>query len=190
MAIHLAVEEIEVKVQNTVSSIDLGTELDLKYIAKKLKAEGADYNPSKFPGLIYKLKKPKAAFLIFGTGKLVCTGTQSERDANYALERIIKKLGKIGIKLKSPPKLKVENIVASADIKRQIHLEKAILKLEGANYEPEQFPGLIYRQKKPKATFLLFRTGKLVCTGTKKLEEIYKAIYEVRRKLMEEGLFL
>ncbi len=186
----LSIEEIEVRVQNIVSSIDLGRPLDLKYIADKLEPEGAEYDPRNFPGLIFRLKKPKAAFLIFGTGKLVCTGTQSEKEAYKALERIISKLEKIGIKVSKEPKLKVENIVASVDIKRQINLEKAIIELEGSNYEPEQFPGLIYRQKNPKATFLLFRTGKLVCTGTKKLEEIYKAVYRVREELAEKDLFL
>ncbi len=181
-------EEIEIKVQNVVASITLNTKLDLNLIAEKL--QKVIYEPEQFPGLVYRLKKPSAAFLIFSSGKLVCTGTKSEESVRKALDRVLKEFEKIGINVKNKPTIKVENIVASADIKKKINLEKAIQTLGNAIYEPEQFPGLIFKLDYPSSVLLLFSSGKLVCTGTNSLSEIYRSVYKVKEILREKSVLM
>jgi len=68
-------------------------------------------------------------------------------------------------------KIRIENVVASTSLGKELDLPGISKSLEGAEYEPEQFPGLVYRMKNPKAATLLFRSGKVVCTGAKSLEE-------------------
>ena len=79
--------------------------------------------------------------------------------------------------------IRIENIVASASLGIRIPLEKIVERLEGTEYEPEQFPGLVYRMKNPKAAFLLFSSGKIVCTGVRKVEDIQNAVRKVAKKL-------
>ncbi|RLI34275.1 TATA box-binding protein, partial [Candidatus Bathyarchaeota archaeon] len=83
---------------------------------------------------------------------------------------------------------KIQNIVASANLGGMIDLEKAAYTLGRTMYEPEQFPGLIYRMDDPKVVILLFASGKLVCTGAKKESEVYEAVKKLHERLEREGL--
>ncbi|MCS7105843.1 MAG: hypothetical protein NZ942_00800 [Candidatus Aenigmarchaeota archaeon] len=84
-------------------------------------------------------------------------------------------------------KIRIENIVASASLGVNVTLEKIVSKLEGMEYEPEQFPGLVYRMENPKVAFLLFGSGKIVCTGARSVEDVKSAVKKVSRKLKEIG---
>ncbi|MCD7465019.1 TATA box-binding protein-like protein 2 [Datura stramonium] len=162
--------------QNIASTVNLdcGNKLDLKAIA--LHARNAEYNPKRLPAVIMRIREPKTTALIFGTGKIVCTGAKSEGDwklATRKFARIIQKLGYPEVKFKD---FKIQNIVASCDVRFPIRLEGlAYAHRAFSSYEPEIFPGLIYRMKQPKIVLLVFASGKIVITGAKFRDDIYTA---------------
>jgi transcription initiation factor TFIID TATA-box-binding protein len=170
-----------------VASASLGTELDLPAIAVSL--EGAEYEPERFPGLIYRLKEPKTATLLFRSGKVVCTGAKSVEQVKVAIDKVIKQLEKIGIRIKTEPKIEIQNIVASSDLGQSINLNAIAitLGLERVEYEPEQFPGLVYRLDVPKVVLLLFGSGKLVCTGARKPQDVEDAVDKITVELRGAG---
>jgi len=149
---------------------------------------GVEYRPEQFPGLVFRLKRPKTATLIFNSGKMVCTGAKSGKESRRAIMKVVKELKKGGIIIISKPDLKVVNIVASASLGGMIDLEKAAFTLGKTMYEPEQFPGLIYRMDDPKVVILLFASGKLVCTGAKKEQDVYDAVQKLHTLLEEKSL--
>ena len=159
-----------IKIENVVASTAIGQEIDLKSVTLAL--EGADYDPEQFPGLVYRTKDPKTAALIFRSGKIVCTGAKSIEDVDKGLKKVFKKMESVGIKVMANPDITVQNIVASADLGSVLNLNAIAigLGLENIEYEPEQFPGLVYRLDVPKVVVLLFGSGKLVVTGGKKAQ--------------------
>ncbi|MDR0461452.1 MAG: TATA-box-binding protein [Nitrososphaerota archaeon] len=176
-----------VSIENVVASATLNQKFDLNSVVKG--CPGVEYNPEKFPGLIYRLKRPKTTTLIFSSGKMVCTGAKSEKEARRATMNVIKELKKSGIIIIDKPDIKVQNIVASGVLGGMADLEKAAYMLKHTMYEPEQFPGLIYRMENPKVVILLFASGKLVCTGAKNEKDVYEAI-EKLHVLLEETDFI
>ena len=93
-----------------------------------------------------------------------------------SIKKIIKSLEKINVKIKIKPKINIQNIVASGSVGMDLNLNVLAMKLENTEYEPEQFPGLVYKLPQAKATFLLFSNGKIVCTGTKSEGEVNEAL--------------
>jgi transcription initiation factor TFIID TATA-box-binding protein len=178
----------KIKIENVVASTTLGEELDLQSIALAL--DGAEYEPEQFPGLIYRLKEPKTATLLFRSGKVVCTGGRSLPHVQEAIKKVAKQIEKAGIKVKVEPKIDVQNIVASSDLGQEINLNAIAISLglERVEYEPEQFPGLVYRLDSPKVVVLLFGSGKLVCTGAKVEEDAAMAVDKITEELKAAGL--
>jgi transcription initiation factor TFIID TATA-box-binding protein len=178
----------KIKIENVVASTSLGVELDLPSIALAL--DGAEYEPEQFPGLIYRLKDPKTATLLFRSGKVVCTGAKSLEHVKVAVNKVAKQLERIGIKVKVEPKIEVQNIVASSDLGEEINLNAIAISLglEHVEYEPEQFPGLVYRMTEPKVVLLLFGSGKLVCTGARKPQDVEAAVNKITEELKAAGL--
>jgi len=174
------------KIENVVAAAALNQKVDLNAVVKSF--PGVEYRPEQFPGLVFRLKKPKTATLIFNSGKMVCTGAKSEKEAHRAVKKVVKELKNGGIIIIGKPELKVVNIVASVNLGGIIELEKAAYDLKKTMYEPEQFPGLIYRMDEPKVVILLFASGKLVCTGAKKEQDVYDAVHKLHRMLEEEEL--
>ena len=175
-----------ISIENVVASATLNQKVDLNAVVKGY--PGVEYRPEQFPGLVFRLKRPKTATLIFNSGKMVCTGAKSEKEARRAVMKVIKELKKGGIIIISKPDLKIVNIVASAGLGGMIDLEKAAYALEKTMYEPEQFPGLIYRMVEPKVVILLFASGKLVCTGAKREQDVYDAVEKLHTLLEEKSL--
>jgi transcription initiation factor TFIID TATA-box-binding protein len=175
-----------ISIENVVASATLNQKVDLNAVVKGY--PGVEYRPEQFPGLVFRLKRPKTATLIFSSGKMVCTGAKSEKEARRAVLKVIKELKKGGIIIISKPELKIQNIVASASLGGMIDLERAAFTLSRTMYEPEQFPGLIYRMEEPKVVILLFASGKLVCTGAKKEEDVYVAVDRLNGLLEEKSL--
>ncbi len=178
--------QAKVKIENVVASATLNQRIDLKAVVKSY--PGVEYRPEQFPGLVFRLKRPKTATLIFNSGKMVCTGAKSEKEARGAVMKVIRELKKSGIVIIGKPELKIQNIVASANLGGMIDLEKSAFTLGKTMYEPEQFPGLIFRMDDPKVVILLFASGKLVCTGAKKEEDVYKAVEKLHKRLEDEEL--
>jgi transcription initiation factor TFIID TATA-box-binding protein len=175
-----------ISIENVVASATLNQKVDLNAVVKGY--PGVEYRPEQFPGLVFRLKRPKTATLIFNSGKMVCTGAKSEKESRRAVMKVIKELKKGGIIIISKPELKVQNIVASAGLGGMIDLEKAAYTLGRTMYEPEQFPGLIYRMEIPKVVILLFASGKLVCTGAKREQDVYDAVEKLHTLLEEKSL--
>ena len=177
-----------ISIENVVTSASVNQSIDLLMTTKLF--PDVEYHPEQFPGLVFRLKSPKTATLIFSSGKMVCTGAKSEAQAKKAVETVIQKLRKAGIDIRNEPIIEIQNIVASASLGGRINLELAATTLEHNMYEPEQFPGLIYRMDDPKTVILLFASGKLVCTGAKKEEEVYRAVTKLHELLEEKGLMI
>ncbi|CQH64544.1 TATA-binding transcription initiation factor (plasmid) [Halobacterium hubeiense] len=178
-----------IHVENVVASSDVGQELALDQLAIDL--DGADYRPEDFPGVVYRLQEPKAAALIFRSGKVVCTGAKSVDDVHESLEIVFADLRELGVDVADSPAITVQNIVSSASLEQSLNLNAIAigLGLEQVEYEPEQFPGLVYRLDDPDVVVLLFGSGKLVITGGNETEEAQQALIHVQDRLSELGLF-
>ena len=177
-----------INIENVVASATLNQRIDLNAIVRVF--PGVEYRPEQFPGLVYRLKKPKTATLIFSSGKMVCTGAKSEGQARKAVFKVVDELKRDGIVIMGKPEITIQNIVASCGLGGRIDLEKAVYGLKKTMYEPEQFPGLIYRMDEPKVVILIFTSGKLVCTGAKKEIQVYTAVKKLKETLESKGLIL
>ena len=160
----------EYKIQNIVATTSLEKPVPLTKLART--QPNTEYNPETFPGLVLRIKEPKSAVLVFSSGNLVCTGTKSLTQVRKVIDEVIKQLKKVNVKITITPKITVQNIVASGTINLQLNLNYLALEMENTEYEPEQFPGLVYKLEESNATFLLFSNGKLVCTGTKNKQQL------------------
>ncbi|MFQ6081494.1 MAG: TATA-box-binding protein [Candidatus Bathyarchaeia archaeon] len=177
-----------VKIENVVASATLKHGIHLRAVARAFPE--MEYRPNQFPGLVFRLKKPRTTILIFGSGKMVCTGAKSAREARRALRRVVKRLKNAGIVILGRLSTKIQNVVASANLGGTVDLVRWY-ESQGLGgrmmYEPEQFPGLIYRMEEPRAVILLFSSGKLVCTGAKKEEDVYQAVDRLRQRLEKDS---
>ena len=173
-------------IENVVASASIDQRVDLNLITKNF--VDVEYHPDQFPGLVFRLKSPKTATLIFSSGKMVCTGGKSEEQSRKAVQEVVRRLKNGGIPIKNEAVIVIQNMVASANLGGRIHLEEAARQLPKSMYEPEQFPGLIHRMPDPKTVILLFSSGKLVCTGAKKEGEVYRAVNNLHVMLEEKGL--
>ena len=177
-----------IEIVNVVASAVLDQKLDLYEIQKKF--PDVEYNPDQFPGAVFRLRVPKTATLLFSTGKMVCTGSKSEDMARKAVKIVVQKLKKEKVKIKKDAVVTVQNIVSSINLGGKIHLEKTARTLPRSMYEPEQFPGVIHRMVDPKTVILLFASGKLVCTGAKTEQDVYRSVYNLHSLLEELDLML
>jgi transcription initiation factor TFIID TATA-box-binding protein len=182
----LTLEGMDISVENVVATATLDQKLDLIAIMKVFR--NVEYRPKKFPGLVFRLKRPKTATLIFSTGKMVCTGAKSEKLARSAIKKVVKELKGNGIIILGKPVIVIQNIVASANLHGKIDLEMAADIMDNVMYEPEQFPGLIYRMAEPKVVILIFASGKLVCTGGKSAEMVDVAVVKLHGILKDFDL--
>ncbi|MCD6456421.1 MAG: TATA-box-binding protein [Methanophagales archaeon] len=180
--------KLNIKVENVVANARIADELDLNYIESRL--EDAVFTKKKFPGLVYRTKEPKSAFLIFRSGKVVCTGSKTEEGVRRVMDTLSADLRGIGVEVVEHPEFRVQNIVASANVGRELNLGAIVvgLELEGMEYEPEVFPGLVYRIAEPKSAILIFSSGRLVITGGKTLEDCEKSVDVLLDKLRQIGL--
>src|SRR5713101_7459831 len=137
------------RIENVVASTSLGRELDLG---------GSEYEPEQFPGLIYRIKEPKTAILLFRSGKVVCTGAKSLENVKTAIYLVAKQIEADGIPIKKNPEIEVQNIVATSDI--------------GA----------------PEVPLLMFGSGKVVCAGARKPADVEKAVEKITAELKANGL--
>jgi len=180
--------QASINIENVVATATTNQKIDLQSVVKAFPS--VEYRPQQFPGLVFRIKKPKTATLIFGSGKMVCTGAKSEGQAKRAIRKVVRELKNNGIVILRRPMIKVQNMVASASLGVRIDLEKAVYHLGRTMYEPEQFPGLIYRMDEPRVVILVFASGKIVCTGAKREEDVYEAVTKLRDQLEREELIL
>jgi transcription initiation factor TFIID TATA-box-binding protein len=179
--------DLDYKIENVVATVvvEITEKIDLNQIARR--HADVEYNPERFPGLVMRIEKPRATILIFSTGKMVVTGMRKATEAGKVVEKVLKNIRKAGIKV-SNPEITIQNIVASGDLHTNIDLNMAAIVMEYAMYEPEVFPGLIYRMQEPKTVFLIFSTGRIVCTGAKNKEIVREAVLKLNHEVRELGV--
>jgi len=187
-------QEPDIKIVNVVASASLEHGINLQAVVKAFPS--VEYRPEFFPGLVFRIKRPRTATLIFRTGKMVCTGAKSEKEARRALKKVFRKMKKMNIAIHGKLHIKIQNIVASVILGGKVDLEgvyeaggKGSLRVK-MMYEPEQFPGLIYRMENPRAVILIFSSGKLVCTGAKKEKLVHQAVMKLRQRLDENDAII
>jgi len=180
--------ETKPRVENIVASTQFAKELDLYAVAEKL--VGSEYDPTSFPGLIYRISDPKTAILLFKSGKANCTGGKSLEEVRRAIQKVAGLLIESGISTNPDPEFAVQNMVAIYDIGHALNLTNLTiaLGLENIEYEPEQFPGLVYRVRDPKVVCLLFGSGKMVITGAKNEKDIERAVDGVIHAIRLSGI--
>ena len=172
----------KIKIENVVASTDIKKIISLDKLLNVL--ENSEYEPEQFPGLVYRLAEPRVATLIFRSGKIICVGARSTAAAKIALKKTVKNIKKIGIRFNEDNlKVKIENIVVAVNLGKELNLDQLAFKLENSEYEPEQFPGLVYRIYEPKVAFLLFSSGRVVCAGAKSLDAVRKAVKKLEATL-------
>jgi transcription initiation factor TFIID TATA-box-binding protein len=179
---------VKIKIENIVASAVIGEDIDLQKLSREL--ERVEYDSERFPGLICRIEDPKTATLLFRSGKVVCTGARSLGDAQKAIDIIAEKVKKTGAKIYKNHKITVQNIVATCELGVELNLNAIALtlSLEKVEYEPEQFPGLVYRVEKPAMVLLIFSSGKVVCTGAREPKEIELGLNQVLEELKGAGL--
>jgi len=175
-------------IENVVASTGVDRELDLDAVAEDL--DGTDYDQEKFPGAVYRTQDPKSAALIFRSGKIVCTGAKSTDDVYESLDIVFDELRDLGIDVPSNPEITIQNIVSSGDLGYPVNLNAVAIGvgLENIEYEPEQFPGLVYRLDDPHVVTLIFGSGKVVVTGAKEPADAGRALDIISSRLDELGL--
>ncbi len=182
------------KIQNVVVSANIFATLPLEKLAVVL--DNSDYTPETFPGLIYKVEDEnlsfkKASFLLFSSGRVICAGTKSIKDSKAAVEHVVEDLKEVGIEITKKPQITVQNMVASGSVGGKLNLNEIVFLFENTEYEPEQFPGLVYKLKGEDVlqniTFLLFGTGKIVIAGAKSEKEIKDSVVFLREQLIDVG---
>ncbi len=180
----------KIRIENVVATTVICKELELSKIAKAL--PGAHYDTERFPGVVYRIAKPKTAMLLFRSGKVVCTGAQSVDEVGIAIALLARHLEAAGVSVHKKPEILVQNIVASADLGCVLNLNTIAitLGLDRVEYEPEQFPGLVYRIDQPKVVALIFGSGKIVLTGAKNTGDIEAALERIHEDLNNAGLLM
>jgi transcription initiation factor TFIID TATA-box-binding protein len=175
-----------IQVQNIVASVDLEIQLDLSSLAFEL--PGSEYNPSRFPALIVKFREPKISFLIFRNGKINCTGANTMDTLEEGVDKLVDQLRGRGVEIEGDPGFTVTNLVATCDLGLDLNLDEMALNLENVEYEPETFPGLVYRTYGSRVSVLVFSTGKLVVAGFRDLPEGKRIVEGLVQRLEEAGL--
>jgi transcription initiation factor TFIID TATA-box-binding protein len=173
--------EPAVEIVNVVASATLDQAVNLDAIVQVL--PNAEYPSPKFPGVVFRLERPETSTLIFSSGKMVCTGGRSVKEAVMAISRVVRELKRKGLIVSGEPQISIENIVASASLGRKVDLEGSTLGLQNAMYEPEQFPGVVYRMEDPEVVFLIFSSGRVVCVGARAEEDVHRAIDKLDQEI-------
>lgn len=171
------------KIENIVASGAVADTIDLEVISTTI--ENCELNKKRFPGAVYRIQDPKIAMLIFSSGKVVLTGVRSNEALEQGLNHLITKLREAGVPCYDEPRVKVTNMVCSYDMGNKINLNKVVmtLSLENIEYEPEQFPGLVYRIPDPKVVALLFSSGKIILTGGKNMDDVERGLAFLEQKI-------
>ncbi len=166
--------EVTFQVQNVVVTARIAASLNLLELNSKL--NGAKYEPGKFPAL--RIKRSGVGFLLYSSGNIVCTGSKSPEAAETHVKEMSKELQKFGVEPASPLKVNVRNIVASADIGKELKLHELAYAIEDSEYNPEAFPGMKLRVG--GAHILIFRTGKAIVPGLKSIEDVKPTVLALR----------
>jgi transcription initiation factor TFIID TATA-box-binding protein len=179
---------VDYTIENYIVSTEIITDINLKKIASKI--ENVEYNPESFPGIIFKLNDPRTVTFILKSGRTVCVGGKSFKEAKMALIKVINTFAESGFEIESELDIEVQNIIVSMDLKSRLNLNEIgeLLNWQNTTYNSNEFKGLVYGTDLDDVFILLFESGKLVCYGAKKLSEINKVLDKFVSRLHSVGL--
>ncbi len=149
--------------------------------------EAKSYETESFPGAVYRVKEPKAVALIFSSGRVVCTGAKSVRDADEAMRKVLDRLRGLGVAVPKKVEVEIDKIVAAFRMKEGVDLAAVSKGLEGSRYEPERFPGIIYSTEEPRMDFIILSSGRIICTGARSIKDIQSSVKALKAKLEGAG---
>lgn len=164
------------KVVNYLATTRFSDYLDLHALSEET---GMEFEPDRFPGMSYKLSTPKVCVLLFRSGRGVVTGAKTIEDIESALQQVHTKLVSNNHDVWENYDYGIGNVVVTHEIGHELSLAELTFKLDftRTEWEPEQFPGLIYRVGRGLGSVaLVFSSGKCVITGNSTLEEAEKAV--------------
>ena len=179
-------QKLHIKIRNVVASFSIApVPLDLEKIHYAFKKESIwDEATFNYGVVVLRVEKPKMSFLIYQTGKAICTGAKSIEDAENSAEYLVNRLREAGFDVKKTKEAKIQNIVATSDLGTEIDVEKFLRQISVVRdlhivYEPEQFPAAIVKlplAQDLEATMLLFSSGKVICVGLKDVKSIHTSL--------------
>ena len=170
-----------IEVVNMVASQRVCSFIDVNEVSYVL---DIDYEREQFPGLVYRIKEPKICILLFRSGKAVATGAKNKEDIETAFNIMKNELRNNDFELFKNEDIitQYHNIVVTTDFSHylkgnRLNLTNLVfgLPFQHTEYEPEQFPGLIYKNPTLGVVYLIFSSGRCVITGSKTHEEAQKA---------------
>ncbi len=178
--------DFPVKVENVVAVAMLGVDVPLEKMSSQ--TEKAEYEPEPFSGLVYRPGERGVAALIFSSGKIVCTGTRNVEHARETVNKVVQRIKELGVSVPAGFTIEIDNIVGSSKINAQLSLQDLAFSLENAEYDPDRFPGLVYRISDPEVSFMLFASGKIICSGAHSIGDIQRALRKLLDDLKKAGI--
>ena len=166
----------EVTIVNTVSTAELKQDVAIESFNEY---EHLESNLALYLCGYVKDQTMVGRVTIFGNGKMISVGTKSPEQSFKELRRAMKLLREYGLAKGKRLSPLVRNIVAKTDFQKPLDIEKLARRLPKSLYEPEQFPGIIYRIR-GSVVSLIFASGKCVIVGSKSYEDLNSAYFDVR----------
>jgi transcription initiation factor TFIID TATA-box-binding protein len=157
-----------------VATVQLGTPVDVERVA--ITVSNAEYNPRRFSAVILRVREPRTTALVFKSGKMVVTGARSEEDSLAAAHKYVAILQKVGCPATCKD-FRIQNMTAMWNLGFPVRLEGLLFAHSAqSTYEPELFPGLVFRLQDPKVVFIVFVSGKVVITGVKSMAALENGV--------------
>jgi transcription initiation factor TFIID TATA-box-binding protein len=171
------------QVVNIVASGLVADSFDLVSLSKTI--EDCKFDSNRFPGAVLRIQDPKFVTLIFSSGKVILTGFKNLNNVTIGLHKFLDIINEVGLSHIDDPQVKITNIVCSYYIGYPCNLNKIMMAFncENVEYEPEQFPALVYRIPDPKLVFLIFATGNIILAGGKNFEDVKRGLTVIKEKI-------
>ena len=178
----------EIIIENIVATTQLAKKFDIKHLSNTI--QDSKYDAKEFSGLTLHFNKPKTVSLVFPSGIIVCTGAKNMDEIKELISKTIDKIKDTGTSVAEKPEVEIHNIVVSSDLNKELNLANMSKNplLGNLEYKPEKLPGIVCRLDDPDAVLLIFSSGKIVCTGVKKIEDASRAIETIENRLTSMGV--
>lgn len=177
---------LSINIQKVSATANFGIRLDLKRIA--FKCRNTEFNPRRHGAIVMRLREPVATGIFFQSGKIIVTEVDSINKTEVACKEFRTVIEKIGLKPKDfgAMEYKVRNIMGTCDCGFPLRLEElSYAHSDYCSYEPEVFPGLVYRLDRTEVVVLIFASGKIVLTGSNQSKDLVSALTKLYPILLE-----
>jgi transcription initiation factor TFIID TATA-box-binding protein len=175
-----------ITIVNAVGSGNLGLELDLFELESDFHLPFTEYDPSNYHGLYLRLVEDGPLITVYRSGKYIINGCSTFEQLFGTNDRFLTELSELGIvATDAEAEFSVQNVVCTTQLDDVVDLNtlSIALGLESVEYEPEQFPGLIYRPTDYAAVLLVFANGKIVITGAPDVDVAKNAFEHLQERV-------